>query len=96
MTEVIPNRVGVESEKASNALGRPGISPRKILVLGVLRLDLNVYLTQSENAIPAIQDYQKYSSAQRIDFWYENFLQGCGSAKTTSVLLTYICISNSQ
>lgn len=37
---MIPNKVGTE-EKASDVLGRPGISPWKILVLGVLRLGLN-------------------------------------------------------
>ena len=41
LTEVIPNRVGKEEEKASSVLGRPGMEQWKILVLGVLRLGLN-------------------------------------------------------
>jgi hypothetical protein len=41
LTEVIPNRVGKEEEKASRVLGRPGMEQWKILVLGVLRLGLN-------------------------------------------------------
>ena len=41
LAEVIPNRVGSEHQKANCNLGRPGFSPWKILVLGVLRLGLN-------------------------------------------------------
>lgn len=42
LIEVIPNRVEKDNEKASCDLGRPGMDQWKILVLGVLRLGLNV------------------------------------------------------
>ena len=42
LAEVVPNRVGKENQKASCDLGRPGLEQWKILVLGVLRLGLNV------------------------------------------------------
>ena len=41
LEEVLPERVGAEG-KASPNTGRPGMEPWKILVLGVLRLGLNI------------------------------------------------------
>lgn len=44
LEDVIPDRVGeAAEEKASKELGRPGMEQWKILVLGVVRLGLNLF-----------------------------------------------------